>query len=66
MGGQESQALEEAHDHLLRAETSCNFYWGDDWVARAHRDLDATETTLQKFCAKKYLMDADPGWFVGA
>lgn len=66
MGGQESKALEEAHDHLLRAETSCNFYWGDDWVARAHRDLDATEMTLQKFCAKKYLIDADPGWFVGA
>ena len=66
MGGQEIDALEDAHDHLLRAETSCNFYWGDDWVARAHRDLDATETTLHKFCAKKYLIDADPGWFIGA
>ncbi|MGE9295341.1 MAG: glycoside hydrolase family 57 [Puniceicoccales bacterium] len=33
--------LGEAHWHLLRAETSCNFYWGEAWVARAHADLDA-------------------------
>lgn len=33
--------LGEAHWHLLRAETSCNFYWGEDWVDRAHQDLDA-------------------------
>lgn len=32
--------LEEAMWHLLRAETSCNFYWGEAWVGRAHRDLD--------------------------
>jgi alpha-amylase/alpha-mannosidase (GH57 family) len=32
--------MEEAHWHLLRAETSCNFYWGEDWVERCHRDLD--------------------------
>ncbi|MCU0936221.1 MAG: glycoside hydrolase family 57 [Gammaproteobacteria bacterium] len=32
--------LEEATWHLLRAETSCNFFWGDAWVHRAHSDLD--------------------------
>jgi hypothetical protein len=32
--------LEKAMWHLLRAETSCNFYWGEAWVGRAHRDLD--------------------------
>jgi alpha-amylase/alpha-mannosidase (GH57 family) len=34
--------LEEARWHLLRAETSCNFYWGESWVDRCHRDLDMT------------------------
>ena len=30
----------EAHWRLLRAETSCNFFWGDAWVQRCHDDLD--------------------------
>lgn len=34
-------ALDEAHWHLLRAQTSCNFYWGEAWVERCHGDLDA-------------------------
>jgi hypothetical protein len=33
--------LHEAHWRLLRAETSCNFYWGEAWVQRTHDDLDA-------------------------
>jgi hypothetical protein len=32
--------LEQAHWRVLRAETSCNFFWGEDWVARCHKDLD--------------------------
>ena len=32
--------LEDAFWHLLRAETSCNFYWGEAWVNRCHADLD--------------------------
>lgn len=35
------RALEEAHWRLLRAETSCNFFWGDAWVNRCHGDLEA-------------------------
>ncbi len=35
------QQLQAAHWHLLRAETSCHFYWGEAWVCRAHDDLDA-------------------------
>ena len=62
MGEQEQAVLEEAHWRLLRAETSCNFYWGEDWVHRAHTDLDAAEATLARFRAKKYCIDADPGW----
>lgn len=34
--------LEEAMWRLLRAETSCNFFWGEAWVPRAHGDLDAS------------------------
>ncbi len=32
--------LEQAHWRVLRAETSCNFFWGEDWVSRCHKDLD--------------------------
>jgi 4-alpha-glucanotransferase len=32
--------LEAARTHVLRAETSCNFYWGAAWVERAFADLD--------------------------
>lgn len=35
-----SRVLREAHWHLLRAETSCNLYWGDAWVWKVHKDLD--------------------------
>jgi hypothetical protein len=35
-----ARGLQDARWHLLRAETSCNFFWGDAWVNRCHRDLD--------------------------
>jgi alpha-amylase/alpha-mannosidase (GH57 family) len=41
-------ALVEARWRLLRAETSCNFYWGEDWVHRCHDDLDAAAAALQR------------------
>jgi alpha-amylase/alpha-mannosidase (GH57 family) len=37
---------EHALWHLLRAQTSCNFYWGEAWVERAEADLDAVAGTL--------------------
>jgi hypothetical protein len=40
--------MEEAHWHLLRAETSCNFYWGESWIDRCHRDLDITWLNLDE------------------
>ncbi len=33
-------AVDEATWRLLRAETSCNFYWGEAWVDRCNVDLD--------------------------
>jgi alpha-amylase/alpha-mannosidase (GH57 family) len=38
--------IKEAHWHLLRAETSCNFYWGEDWVQRSQEDLDVVWSHL--------------------
>ena len=40
--------LEGALWRLLRAETSCNFFWGEAWVQRAHRDLDASWASLNE------------------
>ncbi|OSM07279.1 glycoside hydrolase family 57 [Magnetofaba australis] len=42
-----ARLLEEATWRLLRAETSCHFYWGEAWVERAYRDLDESVTQLQ-------------------
>lgn len=41
--------LEKGYWRLLRAETSCNFYWGEEWVPRAEADLDAAEAELDRF-----------------
>lgn len=40
--------LEEAKWRLLRAETSCNFFWGEAWVQRAHDDLDVSLSCLHR------------------
>jgi alpha-amylase/alpha-mannosidase (GH57 family) len=32
--------IEQALWHVLRAETSCHFFWGEAWVPRCHQDLD--------------------------
>ncbi len=40
--------VEEAMWRLMRAETSCNFYWGESWVYRCHEDLDQAEHFLQQ------------------
>lgn len=40
--------LEDATWHLLRAETSCNFYWGEAWVDRASADLAVSREALAR------------------
>jgi len=40
--------IEEAMWRLLRAETSCNFYWGEAWVGRCHADLDAAWARVEQ------------------
>ncbi len=45
--------LEEAMWHLLRAETSCNLYWGEAWVPRCHADVDLAWGALNRLPLKK-------------
>ena len=42
-----AELLERARWRVLRAETSCNFYWGEAWVERCHRDLEDAATHLE-------------------
>ncbi|VUX47396.1 Glycoside hydrolase family 57 [Candidatus Defluviicoccus seviourii] len=48
--------LDTAHWHLLRAETSCNFFWGDAWLYKTHKDLDAAAWHLGE--ARPFLKEA--------
>ncbi|MCG6943676.1 MAG: glycoside hydrolase family 57 [Thiohalocapsa sp.] len=49
-------ALEEARWRLLRAETSCNIFWGEAWVERAAGDLDAAKAALDD--VERHLLSA--------
>ncbi len=42
------QILDRAYWHILRAETSCNFFWGSDWVHRAFADLEEAERLIEQ------------------
>ena len=44
--GAQGEAIEGAMWRLLRAETSCNIYWGEEWVPRAEADLKAARDAL--------------------
>ena len=48
LGAEQAAWLEEALWHLLRAETSCNFFWGEAWVGRCTQDLDEAQAFLKK------------------
>jgi 4-alpha-glucanotransferase len=43
-----AELLEQARWRVLRAETSCNFYWGETWVQRCHHDLDQASRHLEQ------------------
>lgn len=44
--------LSEAHWRLLRAESSCHFYWGEAWVPRCHSDLEEVWSILNGLNAR--------------
>ena len=46
------QWVTQAYDHLLTAETSCNFYWGSRWVHRTFDDLERTYALLDRAMEK--------------
>jgi 4-alpha-glucanotransferase len=46
--GRAAWLLEQARWRVLRAETSCNFYWGEAWVQRCHDDLDQAAAALDQ------------------
>jgi 4-alpha-glucanotransferase len=47
-----SPDLQEAYWRLLRAETSCNFFWGEAWVERCHADLNDAWRRIKEAEAK--------------
>jgi 4-alpha-glucanotransferase len=40
------QQITGAYDHILKAETSCNFYWGSRWVHRSFDDIEHAYSLL--------------------
>jgi hypothetical protein len=40
------QMIIKGYDHLLVAETSCNFFWGSSWVHRVFDDLEKAYSML--------------------
>jgi alpha-amylase/alpha-mannosidase (GH57 family) len=42
------QEVEQAYWRVLRAETSCNFFWGEAWVQRCHQDLNDAWSILER------------------
>ncbi len=45
-GNVSAEASNDAYWHILRAQTSCNFYWGEAWVYKCHQDLDEAERLI--------------------
>jgi len=44
--------INEAQWRLLRAQTSCNFYWAQAWTPKVHGDLDLCEAHLSQAVAE--------------
>ena len=42
------EELNQARWRLLRAETSCNLFWGEAWVCQIHSDLEEAQKYLEK------------------
>ncbi len=46
--GDVRQLIVDAYDHILVAETSCNFYWGSSWVNRSFDHIEQAYHLLDK------------------
>jgi alpha-amylase/alpha-mannosidase (GH57 family) len=49
--------ITKAYDHILMAETSCNFFWGSRWVYRSFDELEQAysllDTAMERLRKKK-------------
>lgn len=45
---QGERALTDAHDFILRAETSCYFFWGESWTPKAAALVEKAEHKLEQ------------------
>jgi alpha-amylase/alpha-mannosidase (GH57 family) len=43
--------IARAYDHILMAETSCNFYWGSRWVHRSYDQIEKAYSLLDSAVA---------------
>lgn len=43
-----SNLLAEAEEYIMRAETSCNFFWGESWIPRVYRDTELAKKLIKK------------------
>jgi alpha-amylase/alpha-mannosidase (GH57 family) len=50
---EENRLIEESLWRLLRAETSCHFFWGESWVNKAHAGMDDALHWLAKVHAAR-------------
>ncbi|MCA4131612.1 hypothetical protein [Arthrobacter sp. M4] len=44
--GPSDPGLQLARRHLLEAQTSCNFFWGEAWLDRCHGELDQAAAAI--------------------
>jgi alpha-amylase/alpha-mannosidase (GH57 family) len=64
LGPQEGEIraqLEQSLWRLMRAETSCNLYWGEAWVERAENDLEQAAAALARAKAGMVTESQDVG-----
>jgi len=40
-------------ERILKAETSCNFFWGDSWVRRVYEDTKEAKRLMSEIAAKE-------------
>ncbi len=50
--GEAGRLIALAEEHLLRAETSCNFFWEAKWLPKVYRDLNVFNALLRKAAEK--------------
>ncbi|MHC1585589.1 MAG: glycoside hydrolase family 57 [Candidatus Syntropharchaeia archaeon] len=45
--------ISEIEEHILRAETSCNLFWGDAWIHRIYEDTRKAKRLMERIKVKE-------------